>query len=139
MERPLLTDIIPLYEGRGCPLYTIEAVYNNLKGRIEDLTAIVERIKNKPLITAEEKESFEKGEDEREIALRSQNNEATRQELEECERAWEKLINGTVLICDTCGGEISPDRKQAYPQSNKCCECRKKERQSRKMERLCVS
>ena len=133
MEIPLLTDIIPLYEGGVYPLYTIEVVYNNLKSRIEDLTAIVKRIQNRPLITAEEKESFEKGEDEREMALRFYNNEATIQELKECEKAWGKLINGTAHLCDTCDGEISPDRKQAHPESTQCKDCREKCREEKRL------
>ena len=122
---PLLTEIIPKYEGIYPP-ETIEVVYRNLRDRIDNLTPIMEANKKAPLITTAERESCEKGEEAREIAKRFQNNKATEQALDDCKVAWERLINGTAHLCTACGGKISKDRKQAVPVAGKCRECQEK-------------
>ena len=122
---PLLTDIIPKYAGIYPP-GTIEVVYRFLRNRIDSLTPVVEANKLVPLITAAERDNYEKGEEADEIAKRSQNNKATEQVLNDCEVAWKRLINGTVHLCIVCGGKISEDRKQAVPATGRCKECQEK-------------
>jgi RNA polymerase-binding transcription factor DksA len=119
---PLLTNILPMYKGIY-PDETVEVVYNYLKNRIGTLQPIVEANGKKPLMTAEEKESFEPGGAEPEIALRVKNNESTENELNNCKAAWERLINGTAHLCTVCGGKIDKDRKQAKPAASKCRKC----------------
>ena len=52
---PLLTEIIPKYEG-VYPPETIEIVYGYLRSRINTLTPVVEANKQAPLITTAERE-----------------------------------------------------------------------------------
>ncbi len=122
---PLLTEIIPKYEGIYPP-ETIEVVYRCLRDRIDSLTPIVEANERAPLITTAEKESYEKGERGQAIEKKFQNNKATKQALKDCKVAWERLIDGTVHLCTACGGEISKDRKQAMPAAGKCKEYQEK-------------
>jgi len=122
---PLLTEIIPKYEGIYPP-ETIEVAYRYLRDRIDSLTPIVEANKRAPLITTAEKETYEKGEGVQAIEKKFQNNKATEQALDDCKVAWERLINGTAHLCTACGGKISKDRKQAVPVAGKCRECQEK-------------
>lgn len=122
---PLLTEIIPKYEGIYPP-ETIEVVYRYLRDRIDSLTPIVKANAGAPLITAADRENYEKGDGEQEIVKKLQNNKATKQVLDDCEAAWERLINGTVHLCTVCNGKISEDRKQALPAASKCKECQEK-------------
>ncbi len=122
---PLLTEIIPKYEGIYPP-ETIEVVYRDLRNRIDSLTPIVEANERAPLITRAEKENYERGEGVNEIEKKFRNNKATKQALDDCKVAWERLIDGTVHLCTACGGKISKDRKQAMPAAGKCKECQEK-------------
>jgi len=122
---PLLTEIIPKYEGIYPP-ETIEVVYRYLRDRIVSLTPLVEANKRVPLITAIERESCERGKGEEEIEKRSKNNTATKKVLADCEVAWQKLVDGTAHLCTECGGKIDKDRKQAVPAAGRCKECQEK-------------
>jgi len=59
-QRPLLTKIVPMYEGIYPP-ETIEVVYLDLRNRIETLGPLVGSNEGKPLVTATERESYDKG------------------------------------------------------------------------------
>jgi len=122
---PLLTEIIPKYEGIYPP-ETIEVVYRDLRNRIDSLTPIVEANERAPLITTAEKENYERGEGAQAIEKKFQNNKATKQALNDCKVAWERLIDGTAHLCTVCGGKISKDRKQAVSAAGKCKECQEK-------------
>lgn len=122
---PLLTEIIPKYEEIYSPL-TIETVYSNLRSRIDTLTRIVEASKQTSLITKADKETCEKGELPREIERRSQNNQATKKVLNDCNEAWKRLITGDAHICVDCGLKIDEERKRAVPAASRCKECQEK-------------
>lgn len=121
---PPVTEIIPMYEVIYPP-ETVEAVYSYLRERIETLKPIVENSEKTPIVTDGD-EHWEPGEKSYEIEKRDQNNILTKQTLEDCEAAWDRLIGGSAHQCVSCERRISKDRKQAQPQASKCTECQKK-------------
>jgi RNA polymerase-binding transcription factor DksA len=120
---PTLKQVTLMYEGIY-PRETIRAVYRFLRERIDILTPIVEANEKAPLITQEERDNWEKGEGRIEAEKKIINNKSTKDVLESCQIAWERLINGNAHLCRICGAKISKDRKQAQPQATTCISCR---------------
>jgi DnaK suppressor protein len=51
--------------------------------------------------------------------------ETARRELQQIERALERLEAGTFVICETCGEPIEAERRRAVPYTTYCRRCAK--------------
>jgi len=51
--------------------------------------------------------------------------ESMKAELEKIDAALSRIENGTYGICSNCKKEIPLERLKAYPQANRCLDCKK--------------
>ncbi len=46
-------------------------------------------------------------------------------DLKKINKALEKIKDGTYGVCEKCGGEINPERLEAFPEAVECMKCNK--------------
>ena len=44
-------------------------------------------------------------------------------DLKKIDKALEKIKNGAYGVCEKCGGEINPERLEAFPEAEECMKC----------------
>lgn len=126
---PLLSEIIPQYEGKIDP-ETIEVAYRYLRERIDSLGPVVKENGSKPLVGESDQEWDKDSQKITEIEKRQALDRSVKQAFDDCQKAWDKMVAGTYGLCDVCGNFIHKDRLKVLPMASNCSVCQKKKKQT---------